>query len=95
MPGHLQDELLASSARVTVETAFGAVIGGRAANGAVAFLGASHARSATVRWTLKSRVPELPYALPPARFSDPRPLAPSFRYVNKEYIHESTCEFLS
>jgi hypothetical protein len=43
MPGHLQDELLASSARVTVETAFGAVIGGRAANGAVAFLGASHA----------------------------------------------------
>ncbi|KAJ7228409.1 Alpha/Beta hydrolase protein [Mycena pura] len=33
---------------------------------------------------------EVPYALPPARFQDPSPLPPDFRYANKEYIRELT-----
>jgi hypothetical protein len=39
MPSHLHDELAANSTRVTVETAFGPVTGGRASNGAAVFLG--------------------------------------------------------
>ncbi|KAJ7165530.1 carboxylesterase [Mycena crocata] len=33
---------------------------------------------------------EVPYALPPARFQDPKPLPPDFRYVDKEYTREET-----
>ncbi|KAJ7173579.1 Alpha/Beta hydrolase protein [Mycena filopes] len=33
---------------------------------------------------------EVPYALPPARFQDPRPLPPDFRYAAKEYTRELT-----
>ena len=36
---HLHDELAQNSARVSVDTPYGPVIGGRAANGAVIFLG--------------------------------------------------------
>ena len=36
---HLQDELARSADRVTVETQFGPVTGGRALNGAAVFLG--------------------------------------------------------
>ena len=40
MPGaHIQDELLANSTRVTVQTRNGPVTGGKADNGAIAFLG--------------------------------------------------------
>ncbi|KAL0954085.1 hypothetical protein HGRIS_005232 [Hohenbuehelia grisea] len=67
---HLHDELK-DSARVSVETRFGKLTGGRASNGAAVFL-------------------EVPYALPPARFEDPRPLPLDFRYDPKEYISEST-----
>jgi hypothetical protein len=40
MPGHLHDELASNSARVTVQTQFGPVTGGRAVSNAAAFLGA-------------------------------------------------------
>ncbi|KAJ6624887.1 Alpha/Beta hydrolase protein [Mycena sp. CBHHK59/15] len=33
---------------------------------------------------------EVPYALPPARFQDPKPLPPTCRYVQKEYTRELT-----
>ena len=36
---HLHDELAKNPARVTVQTAFGPVVGGRASNGSVIFLG--------------------------------------------------------
>jgi hypothetical protein len=36
---HLHDELAANPARVTIETVFGPVTGGRATNGAAVFLG--------------------------------------------------------
>ncbi|KAJ7623573.1 Alpha/Beta hydrolase protein [Roridomyces roridus] len=36
---------------------------------------------------------EVPYALPPLRFQDPKPLPPDFRYENKEYTRESTYAF--
>lgn len=36
---HLHDELASNTARETVDTAFGQVVGGRAINGAVVFLG--------------------------------------------------------
>ena len=39
-----------------------------------------------------SSVPEIPYALPPARFEDPKPLPAGYRYEDKEYIYESKCE---
>ncbi|EIW75118.1 carboxylesterase [Coniophora puteana RWD-64-598 SS2] len=32
---------------------------------------------------------EVPYALPPKRFSDPDPLPPTFRYEDKEYVYET------
>ncbi|KAI0068602.1 carboxylesterase [Artomyces pyxidatus] len=32
---------------------------------------------------------EVPYGLPPGRFENPVPLPPSFRYEQKEYIHEN------
>ncbi|KAF7317742.1 Carboxylic ester hydrolase [Mycena kentingensis (nom. inval.)] len=32
---------------------------------------------------------EIPYALPPERFEDPKPLPPDFRYEDKEYTRES------
>ncbi|KAH6915737.1 Alpha/Beta hydrolase protein [Coprinopsis sp. MPI-PUGE-AT-0042] len=34
---------------------------------------------------------EIPYAEPPKRFEDPKPLPDSFRYPNKDYISESNC----
>ncbi|KAJ7089749.1 Alpha/Beta hydrolase protein [Mycena belliarum] len=33
---------------------------------------------------------EVPYALPPARFQDPKPLPPDFRYPQREYTREQT-----
>ncbi|KAJ6561188.1 Alpha/Beta hydrolase protein [Mycena vulgaris] len=33
---------------------------------------------------------EVPYALPPMRFQDPKPLPPDFRYAKKEYTREQT-----
>ncbi|KAJ7460686.1 Alpha/Beta hydrolase protein [Mycena latifolia] len=33
---------------------------------------------------------EIPYALPPARFQDPKPLPPDFRYAQREYTREQT-----
>ncbi|KAN0097262.1 hypothetical protein V8E55_001708 [Tylopilus felleus] len=32
---------------------------------------------------------EVPYALPPARFTDPRPLPGVYRYENKDYVYET------
>ncbi|EPQ55190.1 carboxylesterase [Gloeophyllum trabeum ATCC 11539] len=73
MPGikHLHDELAESPARVTAETRYGPVVGGRAANGAAVWL-------------------EVPFALPPGRFEDPKPLPVSYRYEGKEYIREDS-----
>ncbi|TEB33306.1 alpha/beta-hydrolase [Coprinellus micaceus] len=67
---HIQDELVASPARVAVQTRYGPVTGGKAKNGAIVFL-------------------EIPYALPPGRFEDPKPLPLGYRYEAKEYIFES------
>ena len=36
-------------------------------------------------------IKEVPYALPPKRFTDPEPLPADFRYEAKEYILESKC----
>ncbi|KAJ6485803.1 Alpha/Beta hydrolase protein [Mycena sanguinolenta] len=68
MVTHLHDELK-TSPRIQVETKYGRITGGRAANGAAVFL-------------------EVPYALPPARFQDPKPLPDDFLYADREY----TCE---
>jgi hypothetical protein len=32
---------------------------------------------------------EIPYALPPRRFQDPRPLPPGHKYEKKEFLKES------
>ncbi|OJA07554.1 hypothetical protein AZE42_07411 [Rhizopogon vesiculosus] len=32
---------------------------------------------------------EVPYALPPVRFEDPKPLPPDFVYEDKDYIYET------
>lgn len=32
---------------------------------------------------------EVPYALPPVRFQDPKPLPPDYRYEDKDYIYET------
>ncbi|EGN97031.1 hypothetical protein SERLA73DRAFT_93724 [Serpula lacrymans var. lacrymans S7.3] len=66
---HLGEELQ-QGASVVVETKFGSIQGGRAANGAAVFL-------------------EVPYALPPIRFEDPKPLPPDYQYENIKYIKES------
>ena len=34
---------------------------------------------------------EIPYALPPKRFTNPEPLPPNHRYEEKEYIMENSC----
>ncbi|GBE88869.1 hypothetical protein SCP_1402770 [Sparassis crispa] len=68
---HLQDELAQSVERVIVQTQYGPIKGGRAVNGAAAFL-------------------EVPYALPPARFENAKPLPKGFVYEDKEYIYESS-----
>ncbi|EIN08288.1 carboxylesterase [Punctularia strigosozonata HHB-11173 SS5] len=67
---HLQDELAKNPARVTVQTRYGPVTGGRANGGPAVFL-------------------EIPFALPPERFSDPVPLPPDYKYEDKEYLLES------
>ncbi len=89
---HLHEELASNAARVTVETKFGKITGGRASNGAVVFLGFS--------FTSRSFVPgahfkpEVPYALPPLRFADPVALPTDYRYKEgKEYITEASCTF--
>lgn len=92
---HIQDELLRNHDRITVQTQYGPVIGGRASNGAVGFLGASAtAWSHNEEKISHSRhmAQEIPYALPPARFEDPRPLPLDHRYECKEYIQETACE---
>lgn len=35
---------------------------------------------------------EVPYALPPERFSDPEALPADYRYLDVEFIYESRCE---
>lgn len=84
---HLHDELK-SSPRIHVETKYGKLTGGRAENGAAVFLGVySIWASAT------DLIPtqEIPYGLPPARFQDPKPLPPDFRYAEREYTRELNC----
>ncbi|KAL1676535.1 Alpha/Beta hydrolase protein [Schizophyllum commune] len=66
---HLPAELAQTGERIEVETRYGPVTGGRALNGAAAFL-------------------EIPYGLLPNRWEDPQPLSSSFRYEDKEYVHE-------
>lgn len=39
-----------------------------------------------------SECPEVPYALPPGRFENPVPLPPDFRYQDRDYITESSCQ---
>lgn len=34
---------------------------------------------------------EIPYALPPGRFEEAKPLPQDYKYEQKEYIHESSC----
>lgn len=87
---HLHDELAQTEARVVVETRFGPVTGGRAKNGAAVFLGKSTDASSILLNRFESL--ELPYALAPERFKNPVALPPEFRYQNREYIVESSCE---
>jgi hypothetical protein len=42
-------------------------------------------------WYVDAINPEIPYALPPGRFEDPKPLPAEFQYETKEYISESSC----
>ena len=90
----MHDELAQNSARVSVDTPYGPVIGGRAANGAVIFLGTN-----LFFWAFdgmfpdKLLIPEIPYALPPGRFEDPVALPNDYRYEVKEYIQESICRY--
>jgi len=88
---HLHDELAQNPSRVTIDTVFGPVTGGRATNGAAVFLG--EMLTLYCQWnTTWPLLLEIPYALPPRRFEDPIGLPKSFRYDAKEYIREATCE---
>ena len=87
---HIHDELAKNPARVTIQTAFGPVVGGRATNGSVVFLG----KKPLVEQALPLTHPaEIPFALPPGRFEDPVPLPRDYRYEMKEYIRETACRF--
>jgi hypothetical protein len=91
---HLHDELAQTHDRVIVETRFGTVAGGRSKNGAAVFLG-EHTVSLFHRFPsepTRLRCPEIPYALPPQRFENPVPLPPEFRYQDKDYVTESSCQ---
>ena len=88
---HLHEELAQTKARVVVETRFGPVTGGRAKNNAVVFLGKFTDVGPILLERLESL--ELPYALTPERFKNPVALPPEFRYTNREYIAENSCEF--
>lgn len=37
---------------------------------------------------------EVPYALPPERFTDPRPLPENYHYEDKDYVYETKREYL-
>lgn len=98
---HIQDELLQNPERVTVQTQYGPITGGRASTGAAAFLGSYLSSFAWSSFTGDIWDPcscsrlfaELPYALPPGRFEDPQPLPADYRYANKEYLYEAGCEW--
>lgn len=89
IPQDLQDGV-----RVVVETKYGLIRGGRTTNGAAVFLGAWM----RYRAGLADLLPvgpvliEVPYALPPERFTDPRPLPEGHRYEDKDYIYETKRE---
>ena len=87
---HLHEELAQTEARVVVETRFGTVTGGRSKNGAAVFLGKSTDAGSILLKRFESL--ELPYALTPERFNNPVALPPEFRYLNREYITENSCE---
>lgn len=87
---HLQEEILRSPERVVVNTQYGPVRGGRAANGAQVYLGELCFRTRTSR--VLTTCSEVPYALNPRRFHDPEPLPSTFRYEDKDYVYESSCE---
>jgi hypothetical protein len=91
---HLHDELAQTYDRVVVETRFGPVTGGRSRNGAAVFLG-----KGTICYPLGFAVDpmrlgrlEIPYALPPQRFENPVALPSDFRYQQRDYITESSCQ---
>jgi hypothetical protein len=91
-PIHLHDELAQTQDRVVVKTWFGPITGGRSRNGAAVFLG-----KGIVPVTLCARrhyldVLEIPYALPPGRFENPVPLPSGFRYQDRDYITECSCQ---
>ena len=91
---HLHEDLASSNERVPVQTQFGKVTGGRASNGAAVFLGT---RSKLLPNHPSNSVEhvEVPYALPPVRFSEPVALPKDYRYEDKEYIREDGCELFS
>lgn len=90
---HLHDELAQTHDRVVVETRFGTVAGGRSKNGAVVFLGKDICCPSVFSFDpTRLGCPEIPYALPPQRFENPVPLPPEFRYQDKDYITESSCQ---
>src|SRR5438128_2680068 len=91
---HLHDELsLPGSEKVTIQTKYGSITGGRAKNGAIVFLGTWLPRAASSD-SSDTTSAEVPYALPPGRFEDPQPLNESFRYREEPYIREATCASL-
>lgn len=89
---HLHDELAQTHDRVVVETRFGTVAGGRSKNGAAVFLGKHMMICCPLVFPFRLTRPEIPYALPPQRFENPVPLPPEFRYQDKDYITESSCQ---
>jgi hypothetical protein len=90
---HPNDELAQTHDRVVVETRFGTVAGGRSKNGVVVFLGKDICCPSVFPFDpTRLGCPEIPYALPPQRFENPVPLPPEFRYQDRDYITESSCQ---
>lgn len=84
---HISQELQ-EGVRVIVETKYGVLRGGRTTNGAAIFLG-EHDPHRKIQVDLKHGHPEVPYALPPTRFTDAHPLSGDYRYEDKDYIYET------
>lgn len=91
---HLSEELAKSAEKVEASTQFGTVHGRRSVNGCAVFLGNFYPQALNLYGeTDPLERPEIPFALPPKRFTDPQPLPSGFRYPDDhEYILESRCE---
>lgn len=76
---------------VVAETKYGPIRGGRTSNGAAVFLGTWVQNKARVSKPYSAI--EVPYALPPVRFTDPQRLPEGHRYEDKDYVYETKREW--